>query len=164
MELFPDPSNSPFHHARCLHIGAPAITPITSPDAHAWVHSFHNLVTLWLRGHREDGGFSEVIDLTFSFPLLQDLSLFFFFSHEGLHRQRVGHSFDLTKTQRFSRAPEKCSRPLHTPDRPLHTPIVKPPGRSPLSQIGVSRRLEDSELIQDLVSRCVNTLESLQLL
>jgi hypothetical protein len=63
MEIFPDPSNSPAHHARSLRICSTATTPMTGSNARAWLRSFHLVVTLSVDGRRTLGGYSEVIDL-----------------------------------------------------------------------------------------------------
>ena len=112
MKIFPDPSTSPARHARTLTISGPALFAITSPDANAWLRSFH-LVEQLVVDHAglQDGKLSsfvrlrglsstlrslglsyptiapsEVSGLVCSFPLLDDLHLRSYWPTGGVGR------------------------------------------------------------------------------
>lgn len=156
MKVFPDPSNSPAHHTRCIRIGAPAVTLMTSSGARAWVRSFHRVTKLWLSGDWKDGGFSEVVDFVCSFLLLEDLWLFF-----SASAGNVGDAWDtplaspkLTGSLLLKRSGIGSIIPR----------LLRLPGGLHFTEVQVSCPVEETESVSDLVLRCSNTLESLQIL
>ena len=155
MKAFPDPSNSPAHHTRSLRISALAVASVASQDARPWLRSFQLVVTLSVDGHRMDGGFSEVIDLICSFPLLEDLFLWFSASDNS-----VDHDWDtpspspkLNGTLLLKRGGSCLIIPR----------LLRLPGGLHFTQIQVSCPVDDSGSIPDLVLRCSDTLESLHI-
>ena len=153
MEAFPDPSNSPAHHTRSIRLSALAITLMTSQEVRPWLRSFQLVVTLSVRGYRMDGGFSEVIDLICSFPLLEDLFLWF-----SAPDNRVDNNWDTPSTSPKLNGTLLLKRGGSCLIIPR---LLRLPGGLHFTQIQVSCPVDDSESIPDLVLKCSDTLESL---
>ena len=157
MKVFPDPSNSPAHHTRTLHVDASAVILMANSDTRPLVRSFHSVTALSVRGYWRDGGFSEVVELICSFPLLKDLWLQFSVMDGNIGTNvwfytpstspKLNGSLVLMKSVVGSIVP----RLLHLPGG-LH-----------FARIVVSCSIKYTESVPDLVSGCSDTLESLQI-
>src|SRR6266478_9893738 len=97
-ETFPDPSTSPARYTKILSIGCPHVITTADAEAGGWIRGFSRIVHLGVYGNTRDPtplvpfhGLSpflkslrvyfvaltpsQVFNLTFSFPLLEDLAL-----------------------------------------------------------------------------------------
>ena len=180
MEAFPDPSNSPAHYARSLAIhGLTAVTAATT-HGHAWVRSFHYIVKLAVDTHWWDDGevslvrlhglsptlkslsvyrtalpLSEALNLTCSFPLLEDLSLCSFI----LQRRQIRCPMDPPST-----SPKLTGSLLLNGDAlAIAHWLLDLPGGLRFSRISMGCPDEFFNPAMNIVSRCSDTLESLYL-
>ena len=177
MRVFPDPSNSPANHTRTLSIcDLPTSTP-TGTDVGNWIRSFYNVVHFGFNYSTGVGydvplasfvGFSplvrsvgltstssKIFDLVCSFPLLEDLTLIDYCPEDGT----VGWSAPSTSpklTGFLNLAVRGGIR--STTRRLLDFPDGLHFGKITVTCIG-----EDFESATDLVSRCSDTLESLNI-
>ena len=153
MKAFPDPSNSPAHYTRTMSIDGSVITTMKSSDARPWVHAFHLVTRLELQGDWEGGGFSEVVDLICSFPLVEDLWL-------GLSTSdsNIGDSRDTPSSSPKLNGILTLSGDEVCPIIPL---LLSLPGGIHFTRITVMCTIKVTQSISDLVSRCSHTLESL---
>jgi hypothetical protein len=171
-KAFPDPSNSPAHYARSLSICY--ISIVTARDAGGWIHPFHNLAHLHLESLDWDRSLAslvpfhglsptlrslslrvtylEVLDLICSFPLLEDLALF------SLRRENNVWNTPLTSPKLTG------SLNLRAVDgiRPAVRRLLDLPNGLHFAKIMIVCHDEDVESTMGLVSRCSNTLESLE--
>ena len=154
MKAFPDPSNSPARYTRTVYVHVSAIAPMTSSDASPWVRAFHLVKILGLEGRRKDhSGFSGIIHLICSFPLLEDLWLEF-----SVSGNNIGDSWDTPSSS------PKLSGVLTLHDSkacPIVPQLLRLPGGIHFAKIVVVCSTEVTQSIPDLVSRCSHTLESL---
>ena len=177
-EAFPDPSNSPAHYTRSLHLNNFNTVTVAISDARPWVHSFNNIidlqvVTVGLSDHRISftqfhglsptlkslhlfysfALLSEVLDFICSFPLLEDLSL-------CSVRFRAIDNAD--KWNDPSTSPKFTGSLLLSGSNHIITrKLLDLPGGLRFSKIRVRYPIEECNLIQELVSACSDTLESL---
>ena len=157
MKAFPDPSNSPAHHTRTIYVGISAISRFASPDARPWLRSFHLVVKLWLRGKWEGGGISEMFHLICSFPLLEGIWLRFFVADGAI----TDDAWTIPST-----SPKlNGTLTLITGEiDPFIPRLLLLPCGLRFARIVVSCQVGDGEeSVPDLVLRCSNTLESLQI-
>ena len=172
-KAFPDPSNSPAHHVRSLSIRYKSAVAAT--DVGGWVHPFHNLTHLRLESLDWGGSLSslvpfhglsptlrslslrvaylEVLDLICSFPLLEDLTLL------SLRRESNVWNTPLTSPKLTG------SLNLRAVDgiRPAARRLLDLPNGLHFAKIMIVCHDEDVESTMGLVSRCSNTLESLDI-
>ena len=179
-EAFPDPSSSPACHTRILSIrGLPAITAADA-DETGWIHTFYRLVRLDLDtfGY-EDNQISlvplhqlspvltsltlchssippsEVFGLVCSFPLLEDLALLSCDGRsdvDGWDVPSTSPKFTGTLDLRSMGGIRSVARQLCDLPNGLH-----------FNKIMVGCLNKDFEPTMDLVSRCLDTLESIRL-
>ena len=156
VKAFPDPSNSPAHHTRTLRIDASVIIPMANSNTRPLVRSFHLVTALSVRGWRRKGGSSEVVHLICSFPLLKDLWLQF-----SVMDSNIGANvWDAP-----SISPKLNGSLVLKGDAvcPIIPRLLNLPGGLHFARITVSCSIKYAESIPDLVSRCSDTLESLQI-
>ena len=179
MEAFPDPSNSPAHYVRILHLTHFKIVTVAISDALPWVHSFNNIVDLRvvtvgqhdyhvsfaqfrgisptlksLRLFYSFAPLSEVLDLICSFPLLEDLSLC---SVQQPYTKENADEWNDTST-----SPKLTgSLLLSGSNRNITRKLLDLPGGLRFSKIRVFCAIGGSDLAKELVSVCSDTLESL---
>ena len=177
MRTFPDPSNSPAHYTRSLHLSHFDVIAVAISDALPWIHSFNQIVELgvtpagsderhtsyytrlhglsptlkYLRISQSFAPLSEVLDFIFSFPLLEDLSLRF-----------------LTTEEYTNEWPTPPNRPKFTGSLLLDSSssdtarkLAHLLGCLHFSKITVSCPIGDCDLAEELVSTCSDTLEYL---
>ena len=178
MATFPDPSSSPAHYTRRLNIFDLDITILASMGALAWIHHFRHIVELHLkpvlpvgssipvsiaqlRGlspalrrlhlYRSTTPFLELLDFICSFPLLEDLTLRFVVATDGVDSGNV----DL--------ASPKFTGTLSTmsTDDPAVRGLLALPGGLRFTKIVIACTAGHAGLVNDLVSKCSDTLESL---
>ena len=171
-KTFPDPSNSPAHHTRHLHVHGYSACNIAG--VYGWIRAFHNLVRLRLGGPiwKYHGslvpfyGLSptlrslhlkcdspEVLDLICSFPLLEDLALV----PPGLGSEIWNippTSLKLTGSLSLRGLRGIC----HSARR-----LLSLPNGLHFTKITVALD-EGTQSVIDLVSRCSDTLESFDVL
>ena len=150
---FPDPSNSPAHHTRIISIHASAITLVTSSDALPWFRAFHLATRLELQGHWEDGGFSELVHLICSFPLLEDILLGLSVSDSNSRDAWDTPSSSPKLSGAFTLKENKIG--------PIIPRLLHLPGGVHFTDIAVACSIEVTQSVSDLVLRCSHTLESL---
>lgn len=174
-KTFPDPCNSPAHHTRILSIYG--ILAVTAADVGAggWIRTFHNTVHLHLqysclngfrsslvpfhglsptlRSLRLSSTSSEVLDFICSFPFLEDLA-WNPLSYGGGGRDTPSTSPKLTGFLDLN-----VSNKIRLAVRGL----LGLPGGLHFTKITMKGFIEDTESITDLVSRCSDTLKSLDL-
>jgi hypothetical protein len=170
-KTFPDPSNSPAHHTRSLIIrGIPTVTA-ADVDAGGWIHTFHNLVHLYLESPRWEGvslvpfhgisatlrslclirTSSDVLDLICSFPLLEDLAL--------IGPSRGSDAWNIPPTSPKLTGFLDLSM-FGGMGRPSAHRLLSLPNGLHFTKIRVTLD-EGSDSVMDLVSRCSDTLESI---
>ena len=177
MDTFRDPSTSPARHTHSLSIRGLPIAIATDGDVGEWIRTFHNVVHLNFEQltlvHQEVPltpfyGFShtvrslrltstspEVFDLICSFPLLEDLALIYPRSRGAAAWWNApSTSPKLTGTLELS-----AVGGIHFA---THRLLGFPDGLR-FTKVTVSCKGEDSESLTDLVSRCSDTLESLDI-
>jgi hypothetical protein len=173
-KTFPDPSNSPAHHTRYLFIYGLSVVTAADADVGGWIRTFHNVVHLHLQPFGSEGHqvslvpfhglspnlrslhltftSSEVLDLISSFPLLEDLAL-----------ASLGSGSDAWNTPSTS---PKLTGTLELRAsgtiRHVARRLVGLPGLH-FTKIKIVYLHEDVESIKDLVSKCSNTLKSLDI-
>ena len=181
MKTFPDPSDSPAHYTRSLSIGIPSLITATNADACAWLGSFRNVVKLFvckaiwdddspislIQLHRFSPILeslslqylsvlpSEVLNLTFSFPSLQNLYIVSSAESE-LERKRTIPSTSPKFTGTLALLTKGGIQPYVRP-------LLDLPGGLHFSSLMIFCRDRDAESAADLVSRCSDTMESLLL-
>jgi hypothetical protein len=174
-KTFPDPCNSPAHYTRILSIyGIPAVTA-ANVDAGGWIRTFHNIVHLHLqyigsndlrsslvpfhglsptlRSLSLSSTSSEVLGLICSFPFLEDLAWNpYSYGSDGWDTASTSPKLtgflDLNVSSKI---------------RPAIRRLLDLPGGLHFTKITVRGSIEDTESIMYLVSRCFDTLESLDL-
>ena len=172
-KAFPDPSTSPAHYTRTLSIRGIPPTTTTGGDAGDWIRPFQNIVRLhlgclsWddyqvplaqfhglspvLRSLCLTGTHSEVLDLICFFPLLEDLAVV---SPSPISDTRNTPSTSPKLTGSLDlRAPKNI--------RSFARRLLGFPGGLRFSGITVACFTEDFKSIMDLVSKCSDTLKSL---
>ena len=171
MQTFPDTSNSPARYTRRLHLSNIKAAIDKSLDVLPQIHSFNHIMELTvgidihhftqLRGLSPNlkylhifhcvAQLLDVLDFICSFPLLEDLVLHYL-TTEGNTDSRDGlpTSPKFTGSFRWS-----CS------DRGIVRGLLGLPGGLHFSKIVVFRSVGDFDLINELVSKCSDTLESL---
>ena len=179
MKAFPDPSNSPAHYTRDLDLSRPEVVAVAISYAHPWVHAFNHIVHLRVAtvGVESDRHvsfarlrglsptlkslslfysfvpLSELFDLVFSFPLLEDLSL----CSVKLYTQEIAEEWNAPPiSPKFT-----GSLVLSGHNRYITRKLVDLPGGLRFSKIEVSCAVRDCHLAKELVSACSDTLESL---
>jgi hypothetical protein len=172
-QTFPDPSHSPAYHTRSLSIRGLSLITAADPGAGDWIRAFHNVVHLHLEGLLMDHRVSlvsfhglsptlrslslrsispEVSDLICSFPLLEDLALV----STGLWGDTWGTPSTSPKLTGSLRL--RSIRGIHSAARLL----LDLPGGLHFAKITVKCHTGDVKPTMDLVSRCSDTLESLE--
>jgi len=178
MRVFLDPSNTPAHHTRSLTIrNLPTSVP-TGTDVGGWIRAFSNVVHFHfdpsvgaghdfsltpflgfspaIRSLRMTSTTFEVFDLVCSFPHLEDLALINLSPEDGT----VGWSAPLT-SPKLTGSLDLC------PIRGLHSAVRRLsdfPNGLHFAKIAMSCGLgQDFTWATDLVSRCSETLETLNL-
>jgi len=180
MKAFPEPSNSPAHYARTLSLVQPSTLTAVELYAHPWVHSFRHIVEL--RVTTQLGGdrhatlvqlhqlsptlkslslefavipLSEILDLTCSFPLLEDLGLELNFDNDDT----VADGWDAPST-----SPKLIGcLSLNGEVVSFIRQLLGLPNGLHCTKIDMTCRVKDAELTGDLVLKCSNTLESLSI-
>ena len=178
MKTFPDPSTSPARHARTLMISGSALITITSPDASAWLRSFHLVEQLVVDTARHRDGKislvqlcglssnlrslgvtysivppSEVFGLICSFPLLEDLYL----SSYGPTRDADGWDAPLA-------LPKFTGLRLYGHIPAVTRRLLDIRGGLCISRLTVTCHVaEDFESVINLASGCSETLEFLRI-
>ena len=179
MKAFPDPSTSPAHQTRHLVFSRFPITAADATTVLAHIRSFSRITilevvtssaqddhrlplvplhglsptlkSLCLRCNRVP--VPEILSLICSFPLLEDLAL----SHSGLYGD--------TRWRDVPSTSPKLSGVLVLDD--VHPPITRGllslPNGLHFSKITLLRPVENAELTMEVVSRCSNTLEYLNM-
>ena len=178
MQVFPDPANSPAQHTRVLGIQN---FELISPDVYPWIRPFCRLEELiigafgWgdpkdvslaglhrlsptlktLRLNTTNTPISEILDLTCSFPLLEDLVLRSELPHDNASGWTVPSTNPkFTGSLRLSGESRSIARALLDLPHGLH-----------FSKIWIACFIEDvdSGMMTELVSKCSDTLESLSI-
>ena len=172
-QTFPDPSSSPAHHTRSLSIRD--LLFVTSADAGAsgWIRAFHSVVHLHMEGlvmgcqaslvpfHGLSptlrllslrGISLEVSDLICSFPLLEDLALV------SLSLWGKTWNTPLTSPKLTGSLDLMSIRGIH----PAASRLFDLPNDLHFVKITVMCHPGDVQPTTDLVSRCSDTLESLE--
>ena len=180
MKAFPDPSDSPAHYTRSLSIGIPSLITAANADARAWLRSFRNVARLLVfKAIWDDDshisfiqlhGFSpileslslkypsalpsEVLNLAFSFPSLQDLFLVSFTESEPESKRTIPST-----SPKFTGA---LSLALLAKGgiQPYACRLLDLPGGLHFSSVTIFCRDGDAESTADLVSGCSDTMES----
>ena len=177
IEAFPDPLNSPAHHTRSLVISGFLAVIAATAHGHAWVRSFNSIIKLAVDTRPWDDGdvslvqlhglspalkslsvsrsslpFSEALNLTCSFPLLEDLSL------RSFRPQQPAHDpIDPPST-----SPKLTGSLLLRGDvRSLAPRLLDLPGGLHFAKISIDCPGAFFKSAVDLVLRCSGTLESL---
>jgi hypothetical protein len=172
-KTFPDPPNSPACHTRHLSIYDLSVVTAADADAGGWIRTFHNVehlhleclsmehqaslvpfhgLPLTLKSLSLRAISSEVLDLICSFPLLEDLRLSSPRCRSGAWNTpptspKLTGSLDLRAIWGI--------RPV------IHRLLDLPDGLH-FARVMVMCRTEDAKLTTDLVSRCSDTLEYLE--
>jgi len=173
-KTFPDPSNSPAHHARTLSIrGIPSITAADA-GVGGWIRAFHNVEHLRLvrpfkpplvpfyglspvvRSLRLTQFTIGVFDLICSFPLLEDLALILLYPES----EADGWNPPLT-SPKLTGCLELRSASMF---RSIARRLSVLPGGLRFSNIKAVFFNKDAEPVTDLVSRCSDTLEILTMI
>lgn len=176
-KTFPDPSNSPARHTRDLSIlGLPAVTAVDT-DVGSWIRTFRNVVRLRLectsqgvhqpslvpfyglspavRSLHLTATTAEAFDLTCSFPLLENLSVFIIPGSDAGRWNRPLTSSRLTGSLNLY---------YRTLDgigvRSATRRLLDFPGGLHFAKIRVTCRHGDLASVTGLVSGCSGTLES----
>jgi hypothetical protein len=171
-KAFLDLPNSPAHHARSLSIPDLSLVTASGVGAGGWIRTFHNVVHLHLEGLWTDrrvsfvpfhgfsptlrslslrGISSEVSDLICSFPLLEDLALVSFSLSDTWNTPSTSPKLTGSLSLRSIRGIHSAARRLLDLPNGLH--FVK---------LTVMCHAGDVKPTTDLVSRCSDTLESLE--
>ena len=177
IKAFPDPSNSPAHHARGLAISGLTAVKAATTHGHAWIRSFNSIIKLAVDTHWWDDGdlslvqlhglsptlkslsldrsslpLSEAFNLACSFPLLEDLSLRSFRPQQPVH----------DPINPPSTSPKLTGTLLLQGDiRSLASRLLDLPGGLHFAKISIDCHGSCLNSAVDLVSRCSDTLESL---
>jgi hypothetical protein len=191
-ETFPDPSTSPACYVKTLYINYSQVATAADADAGGWVRGFSRVEHLEVvsPGHSFPGrssylvpfcGLSPVVkslhmvipalppwqicNLIFSFPLLEDLSVF-------VHEPSAANSSDSERDE-MQTASHPSNPPTFTGSLELYLergmePIVRrllsPPGRIHFRKLTLTLLYEeDLPWIMALVEECSHTLESLEI-
>ena len=174
VKTFPDPSNSPAHHTRILSVFYLPEASV-SMDTGGWIRAFSNVTHFyferyyWARYHvplapffgfspavkslRLTSTTSEFFDLICSFPLLEDLKLIDSCPDGGT----VGGNAPLTSPKLTGSLDLAARRGINSTTRQL----LDFQGGLRFAKITVTCIGEDFGSATDLVSRCSDTLESL---
>ena len=172
-KTFPDPSNSPAHHTRELFIyGALAITAADA-GVSGRIRTFHNVVHLKLanldrvslvpfhalspvvRSLHLTYFTPDVFDLVCSFPLLEDLALHILYPEgQTAEWNPPSSSPKLTGSLRLG---------IYGRAHPVIRRLLDLPYGLHFSKINVMFYDKETESVADLVSRCSDTLESLDI-
>ena len=175
---FPDPSNSPAHHARSLSVGACSFYTTASMDVRPWICSFRHVTklrvyTIWYDDSQvyltQLQGFSpvleslsliysaiptsEIFDLVCSFPSLNDLSLVSLTDEET----KGGWAIPSTSPKFTGQLVLRMGSGIRSDVRRL----LDLPGGLHFSSISITSPVRDVGSIADLILRCSGTLESL---
>ena len=178
VEAFPDPSNSPAHHARVLSLFNRTAVTAASTYARAWILSFCHITELRLNSillhdNRIDSfaqlhglsptlksllilfssaPLSEIINLICSFPLLEDLLLLL-----SVNDDTAADGWEAPLTSPKLTGSLRLGGDIHSITRRL----LGLPGGLHFSTIKMTPHVDDAELIVDLVLKCSDTLKSL---
>ena len=170
-KAFPDPSNSPAYYTRTLSIRNASTLTATDTDVEGWIYAFCNVVHLeftyvdgvtlvlfyglspTVRSLRLINSTTGVFDLVYSFPLLEDLTLINSSVKGGVEVWNPPPtSLKLTGTLEL--------RTLGVVP-PIARRLLNLPHGLRFSKIRVAFLDEEIESVNDLVSACSATLESL---
>ena len=175
---FPEPDDSPAHHTRSLSIRRLDVTTLVDPVVYHYIRAFDSIEILEVKHRRTDANplslaplhglspslkslhlsftslpLSEVFDLICSFPLLEDLSMTAI-SDNGTG----GEDIPPTSPSLTGSLYLEIVRGI----KPVIRRLCNLPGGLHFSKIAtVCHCNEDIESTTDLVSRCSDTLESL---
>ena len=177
-KTFPDPSDSPAHYARSLSIRmSEAVTPADT-GAGNWIRAFSDVIRLKLAivhidpslaplhglsptlkslhvHHGSSLRLSEIFGLVCSFPLLEDLTLI-----------SSNFNYEVDEWNVPSASPKLTGcldlRPTRSILPVVHRLLELPSGLH-FSKISMWYSREDVELMTELVSKCSDTLESLNI-
>ena len=175
-KAFPDHHSSPAHHTRSLSIGSIPILAGANAGAGSWTSTFRNVVNLCytilgVQSYRPTlssfRGFSstlrsltlyfitsEIFDLVCSFPLLEDLTLFFLILRNTTEWNVPSTSPRLTGTLGLIMKSGEI--------RPIARRLLDLPNGLHFTKIAVScLNQDDVRSATDLLSRCLRTLRSL---
>lgn len=176
VKAFPDPSNSPAHHARDLSIRSlPGLVAATT-IARAWIRTFCNIVSLTLETSAQDDKQASLVPLHALFPALKSFSL----NHDSISSSEILNlvcSFpsleDLSLTSTGSGEADTIILPPTSPKFTGYLCLVMMggirydvcrlialPGGLHFTEIWVGCFAKDLDSITNLVSACCNTLES----
>ena len=175
MATFPDPSNSPAHHTRSLSISDFPASVSAGTDVGGWISTFYNVTHFhfdrvpWadhpltpffgfspaVRSLSLAATSSEFFDLVCSFPLLEDLTLIDFCPEGGT----VWWSAPSTSPKLTGSLYLAVMGGIHSTIRRL---LDLPDGLR-FAEITVTCISKDFGSVTDLVSRCSNTLETLEI-
>ena len=175
MKTFPDPSNSPAHYTRSLHLQFFGTRAVAVSDAFPWIRSFSHIVDLQVTVGKRRIPFvqlyglspalkslhlfgpiaplSEVLDFICSFPLLEDLSLR---SPRLLDQENADGCDGPPISPKFT-----GSLLLIENDDRITRKLLDLQGGLHFSKVSVTRLFGERDLTKELVSTCSNTLESL---
>jgi hypothetical protein len=176
MKAFPDPFSSPAHYTRALHCSLNLFNAAGS-DARPWVHSFNRIVELRVMSVGDESQVSfaqlhglsptlrrlklvrgcisppQVLDFACSFPLLEDLEL-----SSSPHPKLDTDGWDVPPT-----SPRLTGSLSMTGDnRYIMRKLLDLPGGLRFTKITISCPIKNGDLMEQLVSRCSDTLESLR--
>jgi len=172
-KAFPDPSNSPAHYTRNLSIYGVTVVTAANAGVGGWIPAFQNIVHLRLERLDRASlipfyGLSptirslhltrctvEVFDLISSFPFLEDLAL------DDLHPESDADGWSAPVTSpKLTGTLDLCMRDA----RPVARRLLDLPGGLHFSRINTTFSDDDADSVADLVSRCSDTLEFLNIL
>ena len=176
-KTFLDPSNSHAHYTRSLSIHLSMSFALGDTGVGDWIRAFSGVVRLRLVVSHSDislsplyglfptlkslhmdygtsGSSSEMFGLVCSFPLLEDLSIV------SLHGNYEVGRLDIPST---SPKLTGCLDLRVAKIRPIVRRLLELPSGPHFSKIYLSCFKEDAELITDLVSKCSDTLKSLNI-
>jgi hypothetical protein len=171
-KAFPDSSSSPAHYTR--HLLIRGLSAVTAADAGGWTRAFHNLVHLQLEGVGGGDRVSlipfhglsptlrslnliytspGVLDLICSFPLLEDLGLVS--PSQGSHVWNT----PLTSPKLTGSLDLSMLGGIH----PVARRLLSLPNGLHFTKITAACLDEGIHPVRDLVSRCSDTLESIDI-
>ena len=180
MKAFPDPRNSPTHHTRDLHFLDHRSITAASAVAPAWVRRFCHIKRLQITAMVPDTSipvplvhlhglsptlkflrigllpapFSSIFNLICSFPLLEDLSLHF------VTTLGDADGWDIPSTSPGLTGSLYLASRTHSVIRGL----LDLPNGLHFTKVTTSCLVEDAKWVVDLISRCSDTLEYLDII
>ena len=180
MQTFPDPSTSPAHYTRSLHLSHFKVITVAISDARPWILSFSSIVDMrvitiggddrhlsfvqlhglfpTLKSLRISYTFaplSEVLDFVCSFPLLEDFSSY---SVTFLDQENADEWIAPPTSPKFT-----GSLLFSGSSRWITRKLLSLPGGLHFSKIRVLCPIGEGDSVNQLVSTCSDTLKSISL-